>query len=73
VPRRQQSGEIDRMGGISKCGDALMRETLFEAALVLMVFFTLLLGVIDCGQVLFAHESLVAILLLVLLSHAAGG
>jgi hypothetical protein len=24
------------MGGISKCGDALMRETLFEAALVLM-------------------------------------
>jgi transposase len=36
TPRRQQSGEIDRMGGISKCGDALMRETLFEAALVLM-------------------------------------
>jgi transposase len=36
TPCRQQSGEIDRMGGISKCGDALMRETLFEAALVLM-------------------------------------
>src|SRR6266480_2723941 len=36
TPRRQQSGEIDRMGGISKCGDALMREMLFEAALVLM-------------------------------------
>src|SRR2546427_6773162 len=36
TPRRQQSGEIDRMGGISKCGDALMRETLFETALVLM-------------------------------------
>jgi transposase len=35
-PRRQQSGEIDRMGGISKCGDAMMREMLFEAALVLM-------------------------------------
>jgi len=30
-----------------------------EATLVLLVFFTLLLGVIDCGQVLFAHESLV--------------
>ena len=36
TPRRRQSGEIDRMGGISKCGDAMMREMLFEAALVLM-------------------------------------
>src|SRR4029077_9610152 len=33
--RGQQSGEIDRMGGISKCGDAMMRG-MFEAALVLM-------------------------------------
>jgi hypothetical protein len=30
-----------------------------EATLVLLVFFTLLLGVIDCGQVMFAHQSLV--------------
>ena len=30
-----------------------------EATLVLLVFFALLLGVIDCGQVLFAHQSLV--------------
>jgi hypothetical protein len=30
-----------------------------EATLVLMVFFSMLLGVIDCGQVLFAHQSLV--------------
>src|SRR5205814_1622526 len=36
TPRRHQSGEIDRMGAISKCGDAMMREMLFEAALVLM-------------------------------------
>src|SRR5213079_537591 len=36
TPRRRQSGEIDRMGGISKSGDAMMREMLFEAALVLM-------------------------------------
>ena len=36
TPRRHQSGEIDRMGGISKCGDAMVREMLFEAALVLM-------------------------------------
>lgn len=34
-------------------------QSLVEAALVLMVFFSLLLGVVDCGQVLFAHESLV--------------
>jgi transposase len=34
--RRHQSGEIDRMGGISKCGDIMMRKMLFEAALVLM-------------------------------------
>ncbi len=30
-----------------------------EATFVLLVFFMLLLGVIDCGQVLFAHQSLV--------------
>ena len=30
-----------------------------EATLVLLVFFALLLGVVDCGQVLFAHEALV--------------
>jgi transposase len=32
TPRRHQSGEIDRMGGISKCGDGIMRTMLFEAA-----------------------------------------
>jgi transposase len=36
TPRRYQSGEIDRMGGISKSGDGMMRQMLFEAALVLM-------------------------------------
>ena len=30
TPRRQQSGEIDRMGGISKCGDVMMRKMLLE-------------------------------------------
>lgn len=34
-------------------------QSLVEATLVLLVFFTLLLGVIDCGQVIFAHQSLV--------------
>ena len=34
-------------------------QSMVEATLVLLVFFMLLLGVIDCGQVLFAHQSLV--------------
>ena len=31
---------------------------LVEAAMVLLVFFALLFGVIDCGQVLYAHQAL---------------
>jgi TadE-like protein len=34
-------------------------QSLVEAALVLFVFLCLLLGVADCGQVLFAHQALV--------------
>jgi hypothetical protein len=34
-------------------------QSLIEATLVLLAFFGLLLGVVDCGQVLFAHQSLV--------------
>jgi transposase len=36
TPRRYNSGEIDRMGRISRCGDALMRHYLYEAANVLL-------------------------------------
>jgi transposase len=36
TPRQYQSGEIDRMGAVSKCGDGMMRSMLFEAALALM-------------------------------------
>jgi transposase len=32
TPRRYQSGEIDRTGRISKCGDSLVRSYLYEAA-----------------------------------------
>lgn len=32
TPTRYQSGEVDRSGRISKCGDALMRTYLYEAA-----------------------------------------
>jgi len=33
-------------------------QSLIEATLVLLLFFTMLLGVIDCGQVVLAHQSL---------------
>ena len=36
TPRVYQSGEIDRSGHISKCGDRMMRHLLYEAASVLM-------------------------------------
>jgi transposase len=36
TPRRYQSGEVDKAGHISKCGDALLRSYLFEAANVLL-------------------------------------
>ena len=36
TPRRHASGEIDWTGRISKCGDALLRSYLFEAAGVLL-------------------------------------
>ena len=34
-------------------------QNLVEATFVLLAFFGLLLGVVDCGQVLFAHQALV--------------
>jgi transposase len=37
TPSRYQSGEIDRAGGISKCGDEMMRVMLYEAAQILLV------------------------------------
>ncbi len=36
TPRRYQSGEMDRAGRISKCGDAMIRGLLFEAGKVLL-------------------------------------
>ena len=36
TPRRYQSGEVDRSGHISKCGDGMTRSLLFEAANVFM-------------------------------------
>jgi transposase len=36
TPRRYQSGETDRSGRISKCGDALTRAMLYEAAIAIL-------------------------------------
>ena len=36
TPRRYQSGEVDRNGRISKCGDAMLRSYLYEAANVIL-------------------------------------
>ena len=36
VPRRNQSGEVDYTGSISKCGDRRMRTLLYEAADVML-------------------------------------
>ena len=37
APKRHQSGEVDRMGRISRCGDTLLRSYLFEAATVALL------------------------------------
>lgn len=37
TPKRYQSGEVDKAGRISKCGDGLLRSYLFEAANVLLM------------------------------------
>jgi transposase len=36
TPRRYQSGEVDRAGHISKCGDSMIRGLLFESGKVLL-------------------------------------
>ena len=37
TPSRYQSGEIDRTGAISRCGDEMMRVMLYEAAHIMLV------------------------------------
>jgi transposase len=36
TPRRYASGETDRSGGISKCGNGALRTLLFEASLTML-------------------------------------
>ena len=37
TPSRYQSGEINRTGGISRCGDEMMRAMLYEVAHIMLV------------------------------------
>jgi transposase len=37
TPSQYQSGEINRTGAISKCGDEMMRVMLYEAAQIMLV------------------------------------
>jgi len=37
TPARDQSGECDRPGAISRCGDEMMRTTLYEAAQIVLM------------------------------------
>jgi transposase len=36
TPRQYQSGEVDRSGRISRCGDTLTRTSMYEAAVVIL-------------------------------------
>jgi hypothetical protein len=51
TPKQYQSGEIDRSGRISKCGDALARTLMYKAAVVLMTRVKRALGVKDWAPV----------------------
>ena len=37
TPAKHQSGEVDRTGAISRCGDEMMRMMLYEAAQIVLV------------------------------------
>jgi len=50
TPKQYQSGEIDRSGRISKCGDALARTLMYEAAVVLMTRVKRAHGLKDWAQ-----------------------
>ena len=55
TPKRHQSGETDRAGGISKCGDRLLRSYLYEAANVLLTRHPRPNPITDWGQRLAAR------------------
>ena len=50
TPRQYQSGEVDRSGRISKCGDMLARTLLYEAAVVILARVKRASGLKDWAQ-----------------------
>jgi transposase len=58
TPRRWQSGEVDRQGSISRCGDAFLRGYLFESATVLLSRFGKPSRLKDWGLALAARSGL---------------
>jgi transposase len=50
TPRQYQSGEVDRSGRISKCGDTLTRTLLYEAAVVILARVKRASGLRDWAQ-----------------------
>jgi transposase len=52
TPRRYQSGDIDRAGRISRCGDGMLRSYLFEAASALLRRSTRPCGLHSWGRAL---------------------
>jgi transposase len=50
TPKQYQSGEIDRCGRISKCGDTLARTLMYEAAVVFMTRVKRASGLKDWAQ-----------------------
>ena len=50
TPRQYQSGEVDRSGRISKCGDTLARTLLYEAAVVILTRVKRASGLKDWAQ-----------------------
>ena len=50
TPRQYQSGEVDRSGRISRCGDTLARTLLYEAAVVLLTRVKRASGLKDWAQ-----------------------
>ena len=49
TPRQYQSGEVDRSGRISRCGDALARTLMYEAAVVILTRVKRKLGLQGLG------------------------
>ena len=49
TPRQYQSGEVDRSGRISRCGDGLARTLMFEAAVVILTRVKRLSGLEGLG------------------------